>query len=68
LELGEDALRALCGFVQEGRPEPDDPHGLDPAEQEAQLRRAVEAMGPPRVYAFGLDGSPVSTLPFSQRL
>ncbi|MEU0810587.1 hypothetical protein [Streptomyces sp. NPDC005970] len=24
LELGEDALRALCGFIQEGRPEPDD--------------------------------------------
>ncbi|MFD8676786.1 DUF6928 family protein [Streptomyces seoulensis] len=72
LELGEDALRALCGFTQEGRPEPDDvdadnirlhgfqvrdPHGPDPAEQEAQLRRAVEAMGPPRVYTFGPDGS-----------
>ncbi|MFG2262275.1 DUF6928 family protein [Streptomyces sp. NPDC048720] len=24
LDLGEDALRALCGFVREGRPEPDD--------------------------------------------
>ncbi|MEU3094967.1 DUF5959 family protein [Streptomyces sp. NPDC006967] len=24
LELGEDALRALCGFVREGCPEPDD--------------------------------------------
>jgi hypothetical protein len=24
LELGEDALRALCGFVMEGMPEPDD--------------------------------------------
>ena len=24
LELGEDALRALCGFVKEGMPEPDD--------------------------------------------
>ncbi|CAM5617327.1 hypothetical protein SVIOM342S_03951 [Streptomyces violaceorubidus] len=24
LELGEDALRALCGFIQAGRPEPDD--------------------------------------------
>ncbi|MFF9395684.1 DUF6928 family protein [Streptomyces griseoluteus] len=45
LELGEDALRALCGCTQEGRPEPDDvdadnirlhgfqargPHGPDP--------------------------------------
>lgn len=72
LELGEDALRALCGFIQEGRPEPEDvdadnirlhgfrvrdPHGPDPAEQEAQSRRAVEAMGPPRVYTFGPDGS-----------
>ncbi|UWE12155.1 hypothetical protein [Actinacidiphila bryophytorum] len=34
-----------------------DPHGPDPAEQEAELRRAVEAMGPPRFYAFGPDGS-----------
>ncbi|MEU3819448.1 hypothetical protein AB0E74_07535 [Streptomyces sp. NPDC030392] len=71
LELGEDALRALCGFIQEGRPEPDDidaeaialygfhvrdPHGPDPAEQEAALRRAAEAMPPPRVYALGPDG------------
>ncbi|WP_405605221.1 DUF6928 family protein [Streptomyces sp. NBC_01410] len=24
LDLGEEALRALCGFIQEGRPEPDD--------------------------------------------
>ncbi|MGW2237265.1 DUF6928 family protein [Streptomyces sp. NPDC001759] len=72
LELGEDALRALCGFIQEGRPEPDDvdadnirlhgfqvwdPRGLDTAEQEAQLRKAAKAMGPPRVYTFGPDGS-----------
>ncbi|MFF3464426.1 DUF6928 family protein [Streptomyces sp. NPDC002619] len=72
LALGEDALRALCGFIQEGRPEPDDvdadnielhgfhvgdPHGPDPAEQEAKLRRAVEAMGPPRFYSLGPDGS-----------
>ncbi|MFI9392145.1 DUF6928 family protein [Streptomyces bauhiniae] len=69
LELGEDALRALCGFAQEGRPEPDDvdadnirlhgfqvrdPHGPAPAPQEAQLQRA---MGPPRVYTFDPDGS-----------
>lgn len=72
LELGEDALRALCGFVREGRPEPDDidtdsirlhgflvrdPHGPDPAEREAALQRAVEAMGPPRVFSRGPDGS-----------
>ncbi|CAM5428699.1 MULTISPECIES: DUF6928 family protein [Streptomyces] len=72
LELGEDALRALCGFIQEGRPQPDDvdadnirlhgfqvrdPHSPEPAEQEAQLRGAMEAMGPPRVYTFDPDGS-----------
>ncbi|CAL9301746.1 DUF6928 family protein [Streptomyces sp. SudanB66_2053] len=72
LELGEDALRALCGFVLEGRPEPDDidtdsirlhgfrvwdPHGPDPAEREAALQRAMEAMGPPRFFSLGPDGS-----------
>lgn len=72
LEFGEDALRALCGFVLEGRPDPDDidasairlhgfrmrdPNGPDPAEKEAELRRAVEAMGPPRIYTLGPDGS-----------
>ncbi|MGW9028397.1 DUF6928 family protein [Streptomyces sp. NPDC055722] len=72
LDLGEDALRALCGFIQEGRPQPDDvdaeaiklhgfhvrdPHGPDRAEQEAALQRAVEAMQPPRVYTLGPDGS-----------
>ncbi|MGW3359109.1 DUF6928 family protein [Streptomyces bungoensis] len=72
LELGEDALRALCGFVQEGRPEPDDidadaielygfhvrdPRGPDPAEQEAELRRVMETMDPPRFYTLSPDGS-----------
>ncbi|MEI5008938.1 hypothetical protein RB196_18035 [Streptomyces sp. PmtA] len=72
LDLGEDALRALCGFIQEGRPEPDDvdaaaielhgfhvrdPHRPDAAEQEAQLRRAVELMDAPRFYTLGPDGS-----------
>ncbi|MFH8928992.1 DUF6928 family protein [Streptomyces pristinaespiralis] len=72
LELAEDALRALCGFIQEGLPEPDDveaesielhgflvrdPDDLDPAEKEAERRRAMEAMGPPRVYRMGPDGS-----------
>ncbi|MFF0778147.1 DUF6928 family protein [Streptomyces sp. NPDC003720] len=72
LELGEDALRALCGFVLEGRPEPDDidadsirlhgfrlqdPHGIDPAVREAALQRAMEAMGPPRFFSLGPDGS-----------
>ncbi|MFF4038973.1 DUF6928 family protein [Streptomyces sp. NPDC001816] len=64
LDLGEDALRALCGFIQEGRPQPDDvdaeaielygfhvqdPHVPARAEQESALRRAVEAMQPSRV-------------------
>ncbi|MGW2831368.1 DUF6928 family protein [Streptomyces sp. NPDC001286] len=59
LELGEDALRALCGFVMEGMPEPDDVdasrimlHGFrvrdaqapDTSEQEAELRGTMEAM------------------------
>ncbi|MFI1442611.1 DUF6928 family protein [Streptomyces fructofermentans] len=72
LNLGEDALRALCGFVQEGRPEPDDidaygidlhgfqvrdPHGPDRAEEEALLKRIMETMGPPRFCTLGPDGS-----------
>ncbi|WP_406353898.1 hypothetical protein OHB56_15530 [Streptomyces sp. NBC_01635] len=72
LDLGEDALRTLCGFIQEGLPRPDDvdadaielygfhvrdPHGPAPAEQEAELRRAVEAMAPPRFSTLSPDGS-----------
>ncbi|MFP8886593.1 DUF6928 family protein [Streptomyces mangrovi] len=72
LELGEDALRALCGFILEGRSEPGDidagavelhgfrvrdASGPGPAEREAELGRAVEAMGPPRFYTLGPDGS-----------
>ncbi|MER6484669.1 MULTISPECIES: DUF6928 family protein [Streptomyces] len=72
LELGEDALRSLCGFVQEGRPEPgdvdadevelhgfrvSDPHAPDLARREEALRKAVERMGPPRVCTMGPDGS-----------
>ncbi|MEV7245753.1 hypothetical protein AB0N92_31525 [Streptomyces sp. NPDC093248] len=72
LELGEDALRALCGFVLEGHPGPDDidaddihlhgfrvrdPRGPDPAEQQAALQRAMEAMGPPRFFNVSPDGS-----------
>nr|WSX50732.1 hypothetical protein OG409_18350 [Streptomyces sp. NBC_00974] len=71
LELGEDALRALCGFVQEGRPEPEDvdtdsvdlqgfrvsdPQAPDVAEVKAALRKAMERMGPPRIYTMGSDG------------
>ncbi|WDO05650.1 hypothetical protein ME763_08240 [Streptomyces murinus] len=76
LDLGEDSLRALCGFIQEGRPEPDDvdadaialfgfhvrdPRGPDPAEQEAEQRKAVAAMGQPRCYKLGPDGSLIET-------
>jgi hypothetical protein len=72
LELGEDALRALAGFILEGRPHPDDvdpyaiplngyrvtdPHAPDPALARAALERAVRAMAPPRVLRFNLDGS-----------
>ncbi|WP_329575507.1 hypothetical protein OG500_01395 [Kitasatospora sp. NBC_01250] len=72
LDMGEDALRALCGFVLEGRPEPRDveadavdlhgflvrdPNAPDPAEKEAALRAAVAAMGPPRAYLLGADGT-----------
>ncbi|URN11635.1 hypothetical protein LUW77_06150 [Streptomyces radiopugnans] len=72
LELGEDALRALCGFTLEGRSEPGDIdagaielHGFrardtsetGPAEREAELRRAMETMSPPRFYTLGPDGS-----------
>lgn len=71
LELGEDALRALCGFIQEGMPEPDDvdaenielhgfvvrdPNGPDLAEKEAERRRALEAMEPPQFYTMGPEG------------
>ncbi|MFI1851791.1 DUF6928 family protein [Streptomyces sp. NPDC020480] len=74
LELGEDALRALCGFIQEGRPEPDDvdadgielhgfrvrdPNGPGPEEREAALKKAAETMGPPRIYEMRPDGSMV---------
>ncbi|MGQ4399058.1 hypothetical protein ACN6K4_002544 [Streptomyces hayashii] len=71
LELGEDALRALCGFVLEGCPEADDvdadhirlhgfrvrdPHASDPAKHDGELQSAGEAMGSPRFYTFGPDG------------
>lgn len=65
LELGEDALRALCGFVLEGRPEPGDIdadavelYGFRVARQgTAALGRAVEVMDPPRFYTLGPDGT-----------
>ncbi|MDG9728568.1 DUF6928 family protein [Streptomyces sp. DH41] len=72
LDLGEEALRALCGFIQEGRSQPSDvdaeaialygfqvrdSHGSDRNEQEAAVRTAVEAMQPLRVDTLGPDDS-----------
>ncbi|MEU1621099.1 hypothetical protein ABZ479_27850 [Streptomyces sp. NPDC005722] len=72
LDFGEDALRALFGFVMEGRPRADDvdatgvellgflqrdPDGAGAAKRQEEMRRAVEAMGPPRFYTLGPDGA-----------
>ncbi|MFI0445849.1 DUF6928 family protein [Actinomadura sp. 6N118] len=73
LELGEDALRELCGFILEGMPEPDDADPFDVAllgyqltdpsdpdevaKHNAAIEEAVQAMGPPRRFTFGPDGS-----------
>ena len=72
LELGEEALRALFGFVLEGRPDPDDIdadsvllHGfrvIDPTGQEQAVRDAAYAqarqrMGTPRRFRMGPDGT-----------
>ncbi|MFI1336995.1 DUF6928 family protein, partial [Streptomyces sp. NPDC020845] len=74
LDLGEDALRALCGFIQEGCPEPDDvdadgielhgfrvqdPDGPGPQVGEAALRRAVE----PTWCASGAEPGALPTSP-----
>ncbi|NEA27645.1 DUF6928 family protein [Actinomadura bangladeshensis] len=71
LEMGEDALRALFGFVIEGYPEADDiirheipmhgfrvtdPTGREQAEREAAYAEAVENMGPLRAFRVGPDG------------
>ena len=72
LELGEDALRALFGFIIEGRRHPDDvdpfdvdllgfrvadPTGQEAAEREAGLARLLQRMGPPRRYRMMPDGT-----------
>jgi hypothetical protein len=72
LDLGEDALRGLFGFVLEGRPDPDDidaetvqlhgfrvtdPSGQQQAEREAAYERARQTMGPPRMFRMGPDGT-----------
>jgi hypothetical protein len=69
LDLGEDALRSLFGFIIEGRPQPDDVnpynvplHGfraIDPSGEEQAAREAMMAvvrqMAPPRRFHY-VDG------------
>ena len=72
LDLGEQALRALFGFVIEGRAAPGDvdaeavrlhgfrvtsPSGEIEAARDAEKAAAVRAMGPPRRFTFGPDGT-----------
>jgi hypothetical protein len=72
LELGEDALRALFGFILEGRPDPSDvdpyevplrgfrvadPTGREQAEREATMKQLLQQMGPPRRYRMKADGT-----------
>jgi hypothetical protein len=72
IELGEEALHALFGFVIEGYPDADDVdpeavhlHGFrvtDPSEEEQAAREAMyaearRAMGPPRIFRMGPDGT-----------
>lgn len=71
LDMGEDALRALFGFIIEGTPEPGDidadeipmhgfrvtdPTGREQAEREAAYAEAVEDMGPLQAFQIGPDG------------
>lgn len=72
LELGEDALRALFGFVMEGAPDSGDidttdvhlhgfrvtdPSGREQAEREAMYAEVRRTMGPPRMFRMGPDGT-----------
>jgi len=71
LEMGEEALRSLFGFVVEGYQSPEDidafgvhlhgfgvtdPSGQEQAEREAAYARARETMDPPQVFRMGPDG------------
>jgi hypothetical protein len=71
LELGEEALRALFGFIIEGYPHPDDvdaeavhlhgfrvtdPSGDEQAAREAANEHARQTMGSPRTFRMGPDG------------
>ncbi|QLQ40126.1 DUF6928 family protein [Micromonospora robiginosa] len=72
LDLGEEALRALFGFIIEGLPSPDDidadsvhlhgfrvtdPSGEEQAAREAAYVEALQNMGPPRRYRLGPGGT-----------
>lgn len=72
LDLGEEALRALFGFTVEGAPAPDDidphevhlhgfrvtdPSGAEQAVREAAYAEAVRALGRPRRFTLGPDGT-----------
>lgn len=71
LDLGEDALRALFGFILEGRPDLEDvdadavhlhsfrvtdPSGEQQAERAAEYAQARDTMGAPRILRTGPDG------------
>jgi hypothetical protein len=71
LELGEDALRALFGFIIEGYPDPNDvdaeavhlhgfrvtdPTGQEQTAREAAYEEARRTMGPLRMFRIGPDG------------
>jgi hypothetical protein len=70
LDLGEEALRALFGFILEGMPQPtdvdpysvpmygfraSDPTGEEQAAREALMAQALRQMGPPRRFRY-VDG------------
>jgi hypothetical protein len=72
LDLGEEALRALFGFVVEGQRRPDDvdagaiplkgfrvadPTGHEQRDREALMREVLSRMAPPRRYRMDADGT-----------
>jgi hypothetical protein len=72
LDLGEEALRAMFGFVIEGRPQPGDvdadtvrlygfrvadPTGREQDERETLMRQVRSRMAPPRMFRMGTDGA-----------
>lgn len=72
LELGEEALWALFGFILEGRPDPEDvdasgipahgfrlidPDGPTPEQRKAERDALIAQMSPPRFFRMQPDGS-----------